>query len=273
MLAIKIFSRNIIYSNKIAIIILCLLGVVIYSNTFQSSFHFDDNSSIIENSNITNLADLKAIWNFWPTRFLTYLSIAVNYHFGQLNVVGYHLFNLVVHLVSAIMVWWLVFLTLSTPEMKDNKITRFTHHIAFFVALIFIAHPIQTQAVTYIIQRAASLATLFYLLAVSLYVKSKLVEGETNKRLYYAGSLITTIIAMFTKETTLTLPLMILLYQAWFFRTKKGINYRRLLPLLVTILVIPLTMIITNTVNIQEMRLSAEGGAGYFAGALSFDSV
>ena len=162
--------------NAIVIVLLCtlLLGTLIYSNTFFSSFHFDDIASIVENFAIRHILNLQAIWNFWPTRFITYLSVALNYHFHQLNVLGYHLFNLTVHLGSAILVWWFMLLTFSTPVMKDEKIAKHANLIALFASLVFLTHPIQTQAVTYIIQRATSLATLFYLASLCFYVKSRL---------------------------------------------------------------------------------------------------
>src|SRR3990167_5669134 len=213
-------------------IILCCVGIIIYSNTLHGSFHFDDTGSIVENVSIRHLTDLAAIWNFWPTRFITYLSLAINYHFNGLNVFGYHLFNLIVHLGSAFLVWWLALLTLSTPRMKDEKISDHGDLIALFIGLLFVAHPIQTQAVTYIIQRAASLAALFYLASLCLYVKSRALDrGIRNpliRKFYYGGSLVTAVLAMFTKEMSITLPFMLLLYEYCFLKPKKGLNWKPL---------------------------------------------
>ncbi len=211
-----------LYSKIFAVITLCCLGILIYSNTLHSPFHFDDEYSIVRNFSIRNLSNLGAIWHFWPTRFITYLTIALNYHFNHLNVFGYHLFNLVIHLGSAILAWWFALLLFSTPAMKGKKIAGYANLIAFFVGLVFVAHPIQTQAVTYIIQRSCSLATLFYLASLNLYVKSRLLQQE-GKSLrvwmpYYGSSLITMVMAMFTKEMTITLPLMVLLYEACFLK-------------------------------------------------------
>jgi len=153
-----------IFNRKYKLFVLSsiiLLGTLIYSNTFYSSFHFDDLSSIVDNSAIRNISHLQTIWNFWPTRFITYFSVALNYHFSQLNVLTYHLFNLTVHLSLGILVWQFMLFTFSTPAMQAQKITKRAKLIAFFAGLVFIAHPIQTQGVTYIIQRAASLATFF----------------------------------------------------------------------------------------------------------------
>jgi len=250
------------YIKLLTIISLCCLGFIVYSDTSLNAFHFDDYPSIVTNSSIKNLANLKAIWNFWPTRFITYLSIAFNYHFHQLDVRSYHLFNLVVHLGSAILAWWFVILTFSTPGMKDKKITQQVYFISFFVGLVFVTHPIQTQGVTYIIQRATSMASLFYLASLSLYVKSRLLQCEKStsglRRFYYCGSLITAIMAMFTKEIAITLPLVIWLYEFSFLRTKTSFNWRRPIPFLYIMLIVPLTMLFTKTVNFGEMRRLAE---------------
>ena len=254
---------NIKRYNILAIFVICMLGAIIYSNTFHSPFCFDDISSITKNFAIRNLYNSKNIWNFWPTRFITYLSIAINYHFGCLNVIGYHIFNLIIHLFSAILLFWFTLLTLSTPLMKDEKISSHSGLVAFFAGLIFVSHPIQTQGVTYIVQRAASITTLFYLGAITLYAKSRLVQyektGSKKWVFYYAASLILSIAAMFTKETAITLPLMILLYEIVFLKKERRINWRYLSPFLITILIIPMTMLITKSVNFEDMHRMAEG--------------
>ncbi|MFH0762530.1 MAG: tetratricopeptide repeat protein [Candidatus Omnitrophota bacterium] len=247
------------------VLILIGLGILIYSNTFNSSFQFDDYDSIVSNLNIRNITHIKAIWSFWPNRFITYLTVAFNYHFNQLNVFGYHLFNLLAHLISALLVWWFVLLTFSSPGMKNNKTTRYADSIAFFAALIFVAHPLQTQAVTYIIQRAACLAALFYLGALCLYAKARILQyrasGNTWKP-YYIGSILMAALAMFTKEITITLPFMVLLYETYFFRTEKKINWKQLIPFLALLLIIPSVMIATKSVNLAEMHRVSEAAPG-----------
>ncbi|MCX5704645.1 MAG: tetratricopeptide repeat protein [Candidatus Omnitrophica bacterium] len=212
----------------------------------------------MDNLAIRNIQNLKAIWNFWPTRFITYLSIALNYHFYQLKVLGYHLFNLTVHIGSTILVYWLILLTFSTPKINGEKITRYSRLIALFVSLVFLTHPIQTQAVTYIIQRTTSLAALFYLVSLSLYVKSRLLEqkgqGSLASRLFYCGSLIALVLDMFSKEMTITLPFMILLYEICFLKTKERLNWKSLLPFFLALLIIPLTMYLTKSVDLIGMR-------------------
>ena len=254
------------YIKLFSIVLIPSLGFIVYSNTFHCSFHFDDQALIVGNNAIKDIQDLQSIWNFLPCRFVFYLSLALNYHFYQLNVFSYHLVNLGVHVVSAILVWWLTLLTLSTPVMKGNKITQHANLIALFTGLIFVSHPVQTQGITYIMQRAASMATLFYLLALGLYVKSRLLGEQKSTaglgKIYYIGSFITTIVAMFTKEITITLPLMIMLYEFSFLKTKKSFDWKSITPILLTIGIIPLTMFMTksnNALSSQEMHRALEG--------------
>jgi len=210
------------YIKLLSIILISCLGSVVYSNTFFCSFHFDDFRFIVHNPSIKNIHNLQNIWHYWHCRFVTFLSLAFNYHLNGLNVFGYHLFNLAVHLASAFFVWWLTLLTLSTPAMKEDKITRHADIIALFTGLVFVSHPVQTEAVTYIWQRAASMAALFYLASVCFYVKSRSLHNGPGGKFYYAGSLITAVLAMFTKENTVTLPLMILFYELTFFKHQEG---------------------------------------------------
>ncbi|MBN1526634.1 MAG: tetratricopeptide repeat protein [Candidatus Omnitrophica bacterium] len=242
------------YGNIAALILICAVGIIVYSNTLQSGFHLDDNYSITNNISIIRLDRLKTIWNFWPTRFLTYLSVALNYHFGKLDVAGYHIFNIAIHLIASVLAWRLTLLTLSTPRMKDEAISRHADIIALFVGLIFVSHPVQTQAVTYIIQRATSMSSLFYLASLCLYARSRLSQSPAASVLCYAGSLTAAVLAMFTKEMALTLPFAILLYESFFIRNGKKTDWKRVVPLLATFFIIPLTMLATKTVDFVHLR-------------------
>ena len=262
-----LFDKS-VHSNIFVFIVLCFLGIIIYSNTFAASFHFDDQISITQNPAIRHLSPLGIIWNFWPTRFVTYLTVAINYYFGQYRVFGYHLFNLAVHLVSGLLVWRFVLLTFSTPALKDKPIAAHARLLSLFAGLIFVSHPLQTQGVTYIIQRTTSLAALFYLASLCLYIQARLLGDKEKRasRLYYAGSLAAALLAMFTKEMTITLPLMILLYEFCFLKTQKSMKGKAPLPFLVTLLIIPLTIFLTKSFDFVQMRRMDEGPIGISSG-------
>jgi len=237
-----------------------LFGILVYSCTLYSSFHLDDFHSIVNNPAIRNISDLGAIWSFWPCRFITYLSLALNYHFSHLNVLGYHFFNLGIHIICGILVYWLTTLIFNTPAMRGDRIAQAARMIALFTALIFVTHPLQTQAVTYIIQRAASLAALFYLLTVCFYIKFRLVQEENTgpaaARWLYCGSLFSMILAMFTKENTISLPLMILCCEISFFKKEKNLNWRKVIPFILALFIIPLTMFLTKSVDFVNMKMT-----------------
>jgi tetratricopeptide (TPR) repeat protein len=233
------------------LLLILLLGLVIYANTFTVPFVFDDLSSIIESPIIKDWDRFISGEGYRtnPRRFVGYLTLALNYRFGGLDVTGYHLFNLVVHLGCSLLVYALVRLTFRTPQLRSTPLSARAPWIALFAALLFVAHPVQTQAVTYIVQRLASLATLFYLLTMVLYawgrVKSEEKQGDKGKKgallpaLLFVAALVAAILAMRTKEIAFTLPLVVALYEFSFFSGGLKRKLLFLLPLLATLMIIP----------------------------------
>ncbi len=248
--------------QKCAILIICLLGIIIYSNTFHASFHFDDEPSIFSNPAIRNLRNLKAIWDFNPTRFFAYLSLAFNYRLHRLSLPGYHLFNLAVHLGASMLVCWLALLVLSSPKVKDYPVAGHAKLISLLAGLIFAAHPIQTQAVTYIIQRTASLAAFFYLLSVCCYLKARLKQTQKPDfrcwLRFYAGSILAAFAAFFTKEFSVTLPFMLLLCEVSLFRDDYKKVIKHLAPFFLLLLLVLTTIKITGSESrsLQEFQAS-----------------
>ena len=248
----------------LSILLIACAGLIAYANSFHCAFQFDDQPSITGNLLIRNIHRLQDIWSYWPCRFLSYLSLALNYRLNGLDVTGYHIFNLSVHLMSALLVWWLVLLTLSTPVMKKDPSAGHALLMALTAGLVFVTHPIQTQAVTYIVQRAAAMATMFYLASLCLYVKSRLSRDRGPlQKTYYTAALITAIAAMFSKEIAITLPLMLVLYEFYLLRTGKNLDWKYLSPFLLTLLIIPATILLAKPLNTQGGV--GEGGANISA--------
>lgn len=194
-------------------VIIIIVGLIIYSNSFNSTFHFDDIGDIVESSAIRNINDFRSLWDFCPRRVVGYYTIALNYHFHQLNVFGYHVVNVMIHLINALLVWWLVQLTLFTPALENKPIAASKYSLALMAALLFVSHPVQTQAVTYIVQRLASLATMFYFLSLALYVYAR---THGNKLYLFGAAGLSALLGMFTKEITFTLPFAVVLYEFTF---------------------------------------------------------
>lgn len=209
------------YFDLVGLFITILLGIILYSNSFDCTFHLDDFGSIIENKMIRELHDFKSWWNYSKTRTLSYYSFALNYHYGQLNVWGYHLVNLVIHLINACLVWWLTLLIYSSPNLKNNSLSKYNNQIALATALLFVSHPLATGSVTYIVQRIACLMTLFYLFSIAFYLKARLTEKQSLvKYLLFVLSALFALMAMITKENAFTLPFAILLVEIFFVRTE-----------------------------------------------------
>jgi tetratricopeptide (TPR) repeat protein len=242
-----------------SIVLICGLGLIVYSNSFDCSFHFDDQLYIVNNFAIRSVHNLLDHWRFYPCRFITFLSLVLNYHFSKLHVFGYHLFNQAVHLACSVMVWWLTLLTLSTPAMKNEKISRHGSLMALMAGLVFVSHPVQTEAVTYIWQRAASMSAMFYLASLCFYIQSRLAENLKTGKLFYVVSLLLAVAAMFTKENAVTLPLIVLLYEAFFFDIAETPRWKISL-FLSTIIIIPLTMALTRAEQFQAVQRFVHGG-------------
>jgi len=207
---------------------IALLGAIVYANSLANSFHYDDRLFIQDNPSIRDIRDLPAMWNFLPsrTRFVSLLSFALNYHFHKLDVLGYHLTNVAIHIGCGMLVFALIKLLGSlTGEPIDPKRRAPDHSSAMALAgaLIFIAHPVQTQAVTYISQRMASLATFFYLSSVLFYLKGRLISKKNWTTYgYFTGCFLAAILSLLSKEFAISLPLGILAVEFYFLRPRGG---------------------------------------------------
>lgn len=203
-----------------SLIAIVVLGLFIYSNSYDCTFHFDDKNNIMENAVIRDISNVGAIWEHSQNRFVPFYTFAINYHFSEFDVSSYHYFNLLVHLISACLVWWLTILIFSVPNLANSKFIEHKKVIAFLIALLFVSHPLATQSVTYIVQRMASMAAMFYFLSVALYIKARISESNA-KFFYFSGALIAAILALLSKENAYTLPLTIIMCEVFFLQTKK----------------------------------------------------
>ncbi len=225
----------------VAILVIAAATVLVYSNTFDASFHFDDHTQIVQNE---SLRDLRSLWPPSGNRWVGYLSFALNHRLGALEVFGYHLGNLLIHVCNGLLVFWLTALTLRTPALRRAEMGPLVRkYLPLAAGLLFAVHPIATQAVTYIVQRFTSLATLFFLLSLVLYAKGRLtLDGDRPSRAraawLYSLAIVAAAGAMRTKEISFTLPLVAAGYELLFFRP--GRRLLLLAPLAATALLVPL---------------------------------
>ncbi len=225
----------------IALFVIAASTVLVYSNTFDASFHFDDIPGIVRND---SLRDLSRQWPPSGNRWLGYVSFAFNYRLGGLEVFGYHLANLLIHTCNGLLVFWLTAITLRTPTLRFAEAGPLVRrYLPLAAGLLFAVHPVATEAVTYIVQRFTSLATLFYLLSLALYVHARLSLDEdhpskTRAACIYGLSVVAAAAAMKTKEISFTLPLVAAGYELLFFRP--GRRLLLLVPHVATALLVPL---------------------------------
>ncbi|MBZ0167111.1 MAG: tetratricopeptide repeat protein [Candidatus Omnitrophica bacterium] len=209
----------------LALAAILIATCLMYSNVVQGPPIFDDIGYITSNDKIRDISDIGAIWHAWkhPARFVGYVTFALNYHFHGYNWFGYHVTNILIHLINILLVWSLVRLLFQTARLKDGPQARDGERIALITAMFFAAHPMQTQAVSYMAQRFASLATLFYLLTVLCYIKGRLCPRRAAGLFAVAG--ISALLGMFTKQITITLPAAVLLVEYLFIRPR-GVPWR-----------------------------------------------
>jgi protein O-mannosyl-transferase len=202
------------------ILMLALAVGVVYGHTLDVPFYLDDYQSIMENPSLSVWHDFRKIWQFAPLRVLGYFSFALNREWNGFHVAGYHVVNIVIHFMAGLSLFALSKGLLRTPALRDRQAQAALNWFPLITALLFLVHPLQSQAVTYIVQRLASLAGLFYLSAMAFYLHGRLAKLKWP---FFTASFISGLCAIFTKQNTVTLPLAILLMELILFRiqTKK----------------------------------------------------
>jgi tetratricopeptide (TPR) repeat protein len=209
---IKFFSRN-----ECPVLLLVVIGLLVYANSFAGPFIFDDTSAIEDNPYIKNLRPLSEAMSA-PSqsaaagRPIVALTLAINYAVSGYSVWSYHLFNLLIHILAALTLYGIIRRTLLSNRLK----TRFANKaipLAWATAAIWLVHPIQTESVTYIIKRNESLMGLFYLL--TLYTAIRAMHSR-HPIIIYALSVACCGLGMATKEVMATAPVMVLLYDRTF---------------------------------------------------------
>ncbi len=208
----------------ISIFLILLAGSLAYANTLNVPFFMDDH--YLNYYEHRTLGDI--LFHGGPRR-VTDLTFALNYRLHGMQPAGFHLVNLSIHLAAAVSLFFLTAslmaaLRLSSPPDTGTEATELPteRFIPLAVALLFTLHPVQTQAVTYIIQRYTSLATLFYLLSALWFVRARLIveRGGSPHRALIAGgtALAAGLLAIGSKQIAVTLPAMLIAIEIVVFR-------------------------------------------------------
>ncbi len=193
-------------------VVLILAVVVSYANSFRGVMLLDDR--YIERTPV--LGD-PALWGELKSsmRPVVDLTYAVNQRIGGLAPVGYHVVNLLVHLAATLVLFGLVRRSLGAPGVTGEEIPVEGRRsfFALVIALLWAVHPLQTQSVTYIAQRAESMAGLFYLL--TMYCVARAAGGERASA-WQVGAVASCALGMSCKQILVTAPVMAAFYDRAF---------------------------------------------------------
>jgi hypothetical protein len=224
-----------------ALLICSLLFLVffIYSNTLHGPFTLDDQNNIEDNPNVRltrlTFGGIKGAGLQSPMkgRPLSYISFGLNYYIHRYDVLGYHLVNILIHASAGIFLYLFLQTTMSLPPVRS----RYEPYgwLPFVAALIWLIHPLQTQSVTYIVQRMNSMAGMFYVLAFFLYVRARLAEERWQRWALFTGCAVSGVLSLGSKEISATLPFFIFLYEWYFFQDLNWSWLRRRLFLFVVL--------------------------------------
>lgn len=229
-----------------------------YSNTLHSPFLLDDFHSFIDNPEVylkdislSSLASLSQTFFGWY-RWIPMVSFALNHKMGSDTLFVFHATNITIHVFSLLAVFFLALRLLRQEPPRVSCSESMICYCALFIAGLWAVHPIQTNAVTYVVQRMASIQTFFYVLSTALYVsgrqKHKSEEGGWRKGVpSYMGCILAAVGAFLSKENSAMLPFMLAVTELWFFspdlpgslwkRLKGGPRSLQLLFVLVLLLV------------------------------------
>lgn len=229
-------------------------ATVAYAGSFDGVFVFDDHRYIINNPRIRDLSAVGTVLSH--RRPVVDLSLAINYAVGGLEVRGFHAINLLIHIFAALTLYGLVRRTLLTEgvrklwassapalpqgsflhsgqtterRLRPKVATRGSHTstetaLAGVAALIWAVHPLQTQSVTYLIQRSESLMGLFYLLTFYCVIRG---AGSRRRRGWHFGACLCCALGMGSKAVMVSAPVLLLLYDRVFLARSFAEVFRR----------------------------------------------
>jgi tetratricopeptide (TPR) repeat protein len=229
-------NQKIIFQAALIII----LGFAVYANSLSAKFIWDDECLVEDNPCIKSLSEIPKVFtqdtgassgisyhSYRPLQIITY---AIDYSFWLLNPSGYHFTNIFLHILVSLCVLWLINIL-----FKDSA-------ISFLAAAFFLVHPVHTQAVSYISGRADSLALLFMLLSLIFYIK----VCQAGSAGFFSLALFSFALALLSRENSLILPVLLLLYHLTF---RQKLKFRVIL----AFVIVALTYILLRLVALRHL--------------------
>jgi Flp pilus assembly protein TadD len=210
-----------------AFVLLGLLLLLIYSNAFHTTWHLDDYNSIIGNERIhaevsrpeSVLKPFRSVFNSEPlNRPFAHFTLALNWYWGKDSPGGYILVNILIHVWAAFLLFRTFSVLFETPRMKGALDSSRVQFVSLLAAVLWAVNPVQVQAITYIVQRMASLCALFYLMGMYFYIRGRIARIDRWRWMNFAGCLVAFLLAFLSKENAATFPLVLVLIEAIFFQ-------------------------------------------------------
>lgn len=212
-------------------LVLLVMLFAAYSNTFSSPPVLDDFHTFVDQPSVRvsnwNLGNIKLLTHteFGLRRLIPMATFSFDFWIGHGELFFFHLTNLVIHFLCFLSILFLVYQIIDCAQRYcgTKEITTSPWEIAIWVAGIWVLHPIQTSAVTYLVQRMASLQALFHMLCVAFYLSGRSNHLETKslnaKSMgFYISSLICFVLACLSKENAAMIPVVVLCAEGWFFQ-------------------------------------------------------
>jgi tetratricopeptide (TPR) repeat protein len=243
------------------LLVLSIVGVLLYGHTLDYDFHFDSihgilNKERVQLSEISPGSLLRVVRSGRPVGDLT---LALNWYVHQKNPAGYRIVNICIHVLTAFFLYFFAFRTLRLKRPAVSHEPAFW--MAFGASLLWLVHPVNTQSVTYIIQRHNSLGAMFFLLSMLCYAQGRV---SARRLPWFALSAIAGLLALASKQNTAVLPFFLFLYEWFFFQKldnswlKRNIRYPLLL--IAAVVVIGLVYLGTDPMaKLTKFRDFAEG--------------
>ncbi len=194
-----------------------IVGIAVYANSLSGPFVYDDYLSIKENEHIRQLWPPERVLSAPPQspvagRPVICLTLAINYALGGLAVPGYHAINIAVHISCALVLFGVIRRTLRSDALR-HRFGEAGDSLALVAVLIWLVHPLQTECVNYTTQRTESIMALFYLLTLYCAIRARVSD---RRRVWAMLAVVACALGMGSKESMVTAPFMVLLYDRTF---------------------------------------------------------
>ncbi|MDM8521742.1 tetratricopeptide repeat protein [Desulfococcaceae bacterium HSG8] len=243
-------------------IILFITLAIIYGNSFDCEFHFDDFPNIVDNTNV-HLKSLswenikKTFYEYGRNKIsrpLSYLSFALNYYIHDANVFGYHLVNFTIHYVASVFLFLFIYNTLKLPILRE-KYDRLAYSVGLLSVFLWATHPLQVTAVTYIVQRMTSMAGMFYIMAMYFYLKGRISDSRKKKIGFIILCGISAVLSFASKQNAAMLPLSLFLYDLFLIQgvTRKSLKYN------LKLFILPITIILFLGTLYTDIKVTLDG--------------